>query len=86
MTPAEMKARMELVERHLCELQFWARRYADGRKTYAADAVNEIAQYMIARRNQPMPDNGVVWASDGVFGPPTALIEKYGLDGRKGQA
>ena len=71
--------------RHLVALQHAAREYADKRHTAVVDDVNQATAAMIEAGVFPVKRWGVdtVWATDGGFGPPKALIEKYGIDGKK---
>lgn len=71
--------------KHLTELQYAAREYADGRCTYIVDSVNQATAALIEAGVKLSSRVGMdsVWANDGDFGPPTELIEKYGLDGKK---
>ncbi len=64
-------------------LQFYARRYADGRATYAVTEVNDITARMIEAGIQPTPDNcGNVFAEDRHFKHvKTDYIIKHGKDG-----
>jgi hypothetical protein len=71
--------------KHLAELQYAAREYVDGRMTYLTQSVNDATAVLLdagvklhTRHGQPS-----VWATDGNFGPPHDLIEKYGIDGKK---
>ena len=65
-------------------LQQYARRYADGRSTYAATEVNDITSRMIDAGIMPIPDNsGDVFAADGSFASVKAgYVDKYGKDGK----
>lgn len=43
-----------------------ARRYADGRSTYAPDVVNRVVERMLARKQPINPGaDGIIWARDG---------------------
>jgi len=70
------------------QLQFWARRYADGRQTYAVEDVNSLTAKLIEFGGKPKPDrefktNGTVWANDGTFeGAIEPYVDKYGRDGK----
>lgn len=62
------------------DLQWPARRYADGRSSYAVGMVNEATRVLIALGLRINPDQTVtpptVWAEDGMFGyPDYAVIE-----------
>lgn len=73
--------------KHLAELQYAAREYADGRHNGIVDSVNLATAALIDAGVKLESRYGVetVWATDGQFGPPKHLIEKYGHDGRKEQ-
>lgn len=75
------------------QLQFWARRYADGRMTYAVSDVNNLTAKLIDLGGQPKADlddwdrefktNWTVWANDGNFEwAIEPYVEKYGRDGK----
>lgn len=73
---------------HIAEqLQFWARRYADGRMTYAPEDVNQLTAKLIDLGGKPTPetagrDKGSVWANDPSGGQSLVeLINKYGTSG-----
>ena len=77
--------KVEIDARHLTELQYAAREYADGRMTYLTQSINEATAALLdagvklhTRHGQPS-----VWASDGNFGPTRDMIERYGIDGKK---
>lgn len=74
--------------KHLTELQYAAREYADGRCTYIVESVNQATAALIEAgvRLHMRNDTQTVWANDGNFGAPSALIEKYGHDGKKERA
>jgi hypothetical protein len=74
----------------LINMQWMAARYAQDRKTFSTDTVNQITARMIENGVYPRPDKTrsddgtpTVWARDGSFGWPTQLIERYGWDGCK---
>ena len=71
--------------KHLTELQYAAREYADRRCTYIVDSVNQATAALIEAGVKLSTRSGVdsVWAIDGNFGAPSELIERYGLDGKK---
>ena len=77
--------KVEIDSRHLVALQHAAREYADQRHTGVVDDVNQATAAMIEAGVYPVKRAGVdtVWATDGGFGPPKAMIERYGLDGKK---
>lgn len=71
--------------KHLRELQYAAREYADGRGTYVVQCVNEATAALLDA-GVPMHTRyhtKTIWATDMNFGPPAELIERYGLDGKK---
>lgn len=80
--------KVQIDAKHLTELQYAAREYADGRCTYIVDSVNQATAALIEEGVKLSSRAGVetVWATDGNFGPPVALIEKYGHDGKKVRA
>ena len=74
--------------KHLRELQFAARAYADGRCTGIVDSVNKATAALLDAgvpliTGAFLGEQPSIWATDGDFGPPTELIERYGLDGKK---
>lgn len=69
-------------------LQFWARRYANGRMTYAPEDVNKLTVQLLELGAKLQPetagrDKGSIWANDPSSGQYLVeLINKYGLDGK----
>lgn len=74
-----MKENVTISSRHLLDLIYWARRYCDGRATFAPKDFNEI--YQSIRSDYPdllrcydqfdatLKDNGAYWpyAQDGMY-------------------
>lgn len=83
-TPQEFYDVLRIAE----QLQFWARRYADGRMTYAPEDVNKLTAQLIDLGAKLQPetagrDKGSVWANDPTSGQGLVeLINKYGEDGK----
>jgi hypothetical protein len=79
--------KVEIDAHHLRELQFAARAYAHNRQTGIVDSVNKATAALLDAGVQlstsSWSEEMSVWATDGNFGPPHDLIEKYGLDGKK---
>jgi hypothetical protein len=81
---------MDDLKKIASELQFWARRYADGRMTVAVDEVNRLTESLILKGIECQPETvgerkGSIWAFDGdpQLCVTKGYIEKYGLDGKK---
>lgn len=83
-TPQEFYDLLHIAE----QLQFWARRYANDRQTYAVEDVNSLTAKLIELGGKLTPETagkekGSVWANDGCFvGNKHKYIGKYGKDGR----
>lgn len=77
--------KVEIDVKHLTVLQYAAAQYADGRMTAFVDDVNKATAALIEAGVPLATRHGQssVWATDGNFGPPNDLIEKYGNDGKK---
>lgn len=80
---------MEL-ENIASELQFWARRYAEGRQSVACSAVNSLTEKLILQGINCNPETagdreGSIWAYDGDPRCCNAKFfeEKYGKAGEK---
>ena len=62
-----------LSERHLQELVHWARRYVDGRSTYAPSSFNEVLHNIMERYPDFVPllddQHYFPWAQDGMYNP-----------------
>lgn len=72
----------------LVALQLFAKRYADGRSSYAPGWVNEVTRRMIGWGLEPNPGGeGVVWCKDGDgFNNPDADHFAPGTDTARGSA
>lgn len=77
------------LQRIVTRLQFWARRYAEGRSTYVSKEINELTEKAIKLGVSCEPETvdkriGSIWAHDGDLlcnsGP--YYEEKYGKDGK----
>lgn len=72
------------------ELQFWARRYAEGRQSIACSAVNDLTEKLLELGVECKPETvgerkGSIWAYDGDARMCAAskLESSYGKDGKK---
>lgn len=81
---------MERAEQVASDLQFWARRYAEGRETYVAGEVNKLTEKLVLLGVECTPETagerlGSIWAYDG--DPRCCNAEYYenlyGKDGKK---
>lgn len=64
----ELERENATLRRLIVPLAAWARRYCDGRSTYATNWYNEIVRELIKLGIKPRPDpacGGQVWARDG---------------------
>lgn len=54
-------------EKIIVDLHWMARRYADGRRTYAPGVVNNVSRWLIANGIQPIAGaDDTIWAKDGM--------------------
>ena len=72
------------------QLQFWARRYADGRNTYVPDTINQLTIELLKLGGKPQPETagptkGSIWAKDAMYSQDINYTNKYGKDGTKPQ-
>ena len=86
----------------LNKLQFYARRYCNGRMTYATAELNQITARLVEagiplqidtasdnRTDMDPSTQNTIWAFDGMESCCTArntYVEKYGKDGKKNRA
>jgi len=80
------------LENTASELQFWARRYADGRQSVACSVVNKLTEKLINQGIKCSPETagermGSIWAYDGdpLCCNAKYFEEKYGKTGEKAQ-
>jgi hypothetical protein len=77
---------MEIEENHLLELVWWARRYCDGRATYAATCFNSLYENLTLKYPElpskdqfdpTLKDKGRYWpwAQDGMYNETTGSYE-----------
>lgn len=66
-------------------LQFYARRYCDGRMTYAVGDLNRMTAELIELGFVPPKDKDTIWAQDGDpnITNHQSYINRYGADGIK---
>jgi hypothetical protein len=66
-TCAEWKDRAQVLEKIVHDLHWMARRYADGRQSYATSTFNQHTRSLLAMNIQLNPcAEGTIWARDGM--------------------
>lgn len=66
LTKQELRLRVNTLERACKDLQWMAKRYAEGRRSYAVSMLNEITRTLLALGIELNPcGEGTVWARDG---------------------
>ncbi len=69
-TLAEIGPVVEIKLQYLSDLVWMARRYADGRSTYAVSLYNDIVRSLVGRGVPLLKLDEGLWAKDGMFGYP----------------
>lgn len=68
MTPKQLEQQNETLRRIIGDIWWMARRYADGRSTYAAGMYNQAVDVALRNGVKLEGDNGKLYATDGKFG------------------
>ena len=55
----------KILRKAVVELAFWARRYCDGRQTYAVRSYNELIESLLEIGIDFDTTDGIIWARDG---------------------
>jgi hypothetical protein len=85
MNQESLRRENEKLKSLLGETLWMARRYADGRSTYAPSIVNESIDFAVSLGVRIDPDDGKMYASDGDFGnwnPETKRFSKEGTQAK----
>lgn len=62
----QLEKELDLMTKMTVDLQWMARRYADGRSTYVTSWFNQITQYLNKKHLYLNPCDGIIWARDGM--------------------
>lgn len=73
----ELQAQNRNLKEAVAEIWWMARRYADGRSTYAPHQFNSVTQWLRSCSLLTDTDNGELWASDGDLGRWDPETEKF---------
>lgn len=81
----ELWAKYDRLGQLAANLQFYARRYCDGRMTYAVGDLNRMTAELIELGFVPQKDKDTIWAKDGDSNIDSSrvYVDKYGADGIK---